>query len=480
MVSVMPDYHREYDFTQPFDDVWEIVPDDTWSFDTTPGQARLESRADGPAEIYLRPCAMPGDRVELRRAPNTPRHGRLTFGFLTGFEHIRVELDLSNGDIAVHTHEYHKAQPRLAATANVDFDSITLVTEKDSLPGLPFHGWRVAILLDDTQVAEVGQIDFLPESHCFFGFDGPGELTLASWSIAGAARPRPEYVNVGAWQHSKANTRDSVDSLIEGVRQAAAAGVEILATAETSLTGLRDTDPELDDEKLIRFELERFCRAVAETPGAPYTLIGYPDWVPGESVEGATLERVKINRHLFVRPDGTLGPPMAKVHSCERGMWHGRHYNLQRVCGVEVALGVCHDGHYQDVWATGVMGGARLCIHASAGGTPTGRIDDIRLANKIIHDFGMDSFWLHVNSDGGSAIYYPRATAKTQERIIAATKDITEANPTYPTYSSMEDQLAHARIRLYDASGCFPLRTLRAGADAYHTWSRLIPEIVDV
>jgi predicted amidohydrolase len=476
----MSEYLRDYDFTEPLDELWEIFPDDTWSFTPTPGQARLENRADSPAEVYLRPCAMPGDRVELRLTSGTSRRGRFVFGFLTGFEHIRFEIDLDSGDVAAHTHEYHKAQPRLATTVNARFDSITLVTEVDSLPGLPFDGWRVAVLLDNKQVAEVGQIDFLPESHCFFGFDGPGELTLASWSIAGGPRPRPEYVNVGVWQHRRPNTHDSVDSLIRGVRLAAEAGVEILATAETSLTGLRDTDPELDDSELIRSELDRFCRAVAATPGAPYTLIGYPDWISGDTVEGATLEHVKINRHVFVRPNGTLGPPMAKVHSCERGMWHGRHYNLQRVCGVEVAVGVCHDARYQDVWATGVMGGARLCIHAAAVGTPKGRIDDIRLSNTIAHEFGMGAFWMHVNSDGGSAIYYPQTTAKMKERIIVATQDITAENPSYPDYSPMDDQLAHSRIRLYDASGCYPLRTLRAGTDAYNTWSSLIPDIVDV
>ena len=38
----------------------------------------------------------------------------------------------------------------------------------------------------------------------------------------------------------------------------------------------------------------------------------------------------------------------------------------------------------------------------------------------------------------------------------------------------------NARIRLYDASGCYQLRTLRAGKKAYETWSSLIPPLVDV
>ena len=473
-------YLRSYDFSEPLDDAWEVVTDDTWSFETSPGQAHFESRAEGPAEVYLRPCSVPGDRIDIALVPGASRRGLFTLGFLTGFEHIRVEVNLANGEIAFHTHEYHKPQPRLSTVANVDFNKISLVTEKDALPGLPFEGWRVTLLLDDEQVAVADQIDFLPETHCFFGFDGPGAVTLASWSIAGRPRPRPEYVNVGIWQHERDNTHDSVDSLIEGVRRGAEAGVEIMATAETSLTGLRDNDPELDNKDLIQSELTRFCKAVAETPDAPHTLIGYPDWIPGSEVEGATLDWVKVNRHVFVCPDGNLGPPMAKVHSCEQGLWHGRHYNFQRVRGVEVVIGVCHDGHYQDVWGTGVMGGARLCIHPSAGGAPKGLVDEIRLSNKINHEFGMDAFWMHANNGGGSAIYYPRTTARNHERVIVAAKDLTKENPSYPEYRPMGDQFIHARIRLYDASGCYQLRTLRAGKKAYETWSSLIPPLVEV
>jgi len=35
-------------------------------------------------------------------------------------------------------------------------------------------------------------------------------------------------------------------------------------------------------------------------------------------------------------------------------------------------------------------------------------------------------------------------------------------------------------IRLYDATGCYPMRTLRAGRTAYECWSRLIPPLLEV
>ena len=474
-----PAYVRSYDFSQPLDDCWEVIPDQNWSFDMSPGCARFANRGEGKAEVYQRPCCLPGDTLEIRLVPGAPRSGMLSFGFQVGFEYARFELDLSKGALAVRTHEFHKEQPRLAGKVQTGFRSIRLVREPDALPGLPYEGSRIVLLLDDEPAGCVGEVDLLPECLCAFGLIGPGEARLASWSVRGGARPRPEYVRVGLWQQSvKPTTRQNVDALIAGVQQAAEAGVEILASPETSLTGLRPGDPELDDRGLTRSELCRFQRSVARVHGAPHTLIGYPDWVPGEQVEGSTVEHVKVNRHVFVRPDGTLGPPMAKVHSCEEGFWHGRCYNLQRVRGVEVAVGVCHDARYDDVFTTGVMGGARLCLHPSAGGNYSGSIEDARKSHAGAGT-RLDAFWVHVNAGGNSAIVYPQANAKVRDTLLAVPDDMTQKNPTYPAYSHMGDQLAHARIRLYDATGCWPMRTLRGGSRVYEAWSRLIPRLAE-
>jgi hypothetical protein len=186
-----------------------------------------------------------------------------------------------------------------------------------------------------------------------------------------------------------------------------------------------------------------------------------------------------LNVHRFVRPDGTLGPRMAKVHVCEEGMWHGRSYNLQRVAGVEVAVGVCHDGHYQDVWGVGVMGGARLCLHPANGGRLSGKIPAIR-ESYAGRGTPFDSFYAFVNGGGGAYIVYPTRNRKVPNTVLATTPDLEDTAPTFPDYKDQGDQLAHARIRLWDASGCYPLRTLRAGKAAYEVWSKLVPEIVEV
>ena len=74
----------------------------------------------------------------------------------------------------------------------------------------------------------------------------------------------------------------------------------------------------------------------------------------------------------------------------------------------------------------------------------------------------------------------PIANAKVRNTILALPDDLTEKSPTYPEYSDLGDQLFHAHIRVWDATGCYPLRTLRGGSKAYEAWSRLVPECVEV
>lgn len=473
------EFSRVYDFQQPLDDAWELIPAKGWSFDISAEGARLANASDGSAEIYLRPCSIYGDAYEFQFVPASKKSGVFCFGFLDGFEQITLELNCSTGELNISTHEYHKQQPRLVSRVGTDFSKLTFVRESDPLGSLPYEGSLIKLLLDDKLVAQLGEIDFLPESHIMFGLKGKGEVSISSFAIRGPQRPRPEFVEIGIWQQSdKSDTAKNVDALIEGVRRGAQEGVEMLVTPETSLTGLRPTDPQLHNRGDIQANLERFQRAVSSIKEAPYTLIGYPEWIDGSSVEGADLELVRTNCHRFVRPDGTLGPMMAKVHSCEDRLWHGRNYNLQRVCGVEVALGVCHDNHYQDVWATGVMAGARLCLHPMASGPLKDTIPDT-LTKLRSSGESLDAFWVRVNAYGGSGIFRPRTTAKHPDVILAVPDDLTEKNPTYPKYSAMGDLFAHARIRLWDTNGCYPMRTLRSGKKRYEAWSLLIPEIQD-
>lgn len=473
-------YYRHYALNAELDDNWELIPDTHWTWDVVAEGGHLVNRGPEPALIWLRCCAICGDSTTIKFASDTPRRGEFTFGYAAGFEYLNFKLDLTTGALQVDTHEHHKAQPRWSGTVARNFDTIRVIRRQCRLTGLPYPGSTVAVYLDETCVVEVDEIDFLPECHFILGLHGPGDVVLASLTIDGPSRPRPEYVSVGAWQQTiKDSTSANVDGLITGVRAAAEAGVEILVTPETSLTGLRPEHPELHDEAAIQQALARFCEAVRETPSAPYVMVGYPEWIDGREVDGATLDRVRVNAHRFVCPDGSLGPRMAKVHSCELHLWHGRHYNLQRVAGVEVAVGICHDGRYRDVWTTGVMGGARLCVHASAGGALSGDIPDIVDGYQTLGN-RMDAWWVTVNASGGAAIVYPEANTKTPDAVVALPDALTVKNPSYPTYSPMGDQLCHSRIRLWEAVGCWPNRTLRSGQQGFNNWSRLVPTIAEV
>jgi len=440
-----------------------------------PGAARLVNAGDGKAEVYLRPCSVNGDTLELRLADDATRRGVLRIGFISGFEFIYIDLALENGAVSVRTHEFHKDQPRAVAAIAPGSSTVVLERHADALPGLPYEGSKLTLHMDGEQVLSVGAIDYLPESHVMFGLQGKGEVTLRSLAISGPARPQPEYAHVGLWQQApKASIRENADGLLAGIREAAQAGVRILVTPETSFTGLPKPGRPMPNRAVIQAELTRFQQAVAQIASAPFTLIGYPEWIEGGTVAGSTLDAVPVNCHRFICPDGALGPMMAKVHSCEEGLWHGRHYNLQEVEGVKVAVGVCHDGHYQDVWATGIMGGARLCLHPAAGGQLSGHILDIVRSYQSLGT-PYCAYWLRVTAGGGAAIVYPQRTAKVVDTVLAVPADLTEANPTWPEYSPMGDLLAHAVIRLWEANGAYPLRTLRSGSK-YDVWQQLVPE----
>jgi hypothetical protein len=482
MCVMLRPYFLAHDLSKPLDAGWEVLPNKGWSFEQGPAGALFSAWEKGRHQVYVRSCSIPGDITRVVFDGASPRQGRFLVGFVAGFELIELWVDLGTGAMELKTHEYHKPQPRVKGKMPAGVSVLEVIRESCALAGMDYPGCRVIVVADGKEVLRSEPIDFLPEALLTFGFDGPGRVVIKRVEISGEKRPRPEYVKIGVWQQSiKPTTRENVDGLLVGVRQAAEAGVDILLTPETSLTGLRPDDGELADEKQVQGELERFCDGVRKIKDPPYTLVGYPEWVDGKEVEGALLEKVKINAHRFVRPDGTLGPLMAKVHSCETGLWHGRKYNLQRVRGVEIALGVCHDGRYQDVWAAGVMAGARVCFHAiSAGKIPEGVNIPERLAGYQGLGQNLDAYWVFCNSGGDAGIVYPCANARVRNTVMATPAALSEKSPTWPVYSYMGDQLAAATIRLYDATGCYPVRTLRNGNAAYRAWRSLMPEVVEV
>ncbi len=317
----MTEYTREWNFKQELDDTWEAISEKGFAIERKSGVLCIESFENIDAPVYLRPCSIYGDRIDIKFAASGEKSGIFTCGFLAGFEYINLRIDFRKKTLHVFTHEFHKTQPRLStALKSTNISKISIIRQKDELPGLPYEGSAVDILVNNSRVAQVRNIDFLPESLFMFGLKGKGKIAVSHFKISGNTRPRPEYLDVGIWQQSiKPTIEENVNSLIKGVKKAAENNVQILVTPETSLTGLRISD-DLMNRTNIQSELKRFQKAVAKIKNAPYVLIGYPEWISGKLVEGSTLKQVRVNCHRFVRPDGSLGPLMAKVHSCEEGL----------------------------------------------------------------------------------------------------------------------------------------------------------------
>ena len=98
-------YLRSYDFSTPLDECWEVLPTEHWSFEMSPGCAHFTSDIDGSAAVYLRPCSLPGDTIEFCLAPGAQRTGIFRFGFISGFEYIQLDLNLSSGELVIVTQE---------------------------------------------------------------------------------------------------------------------------------------------------------------------------------------------------------------------------------------------------------------------------------------------------------------------------------------------------------------------------------------
>ncbi len=143
--------------------------------------------------------------------------------FLSGFEYINIQIDPIKKKIEVFTHEFHKQQPRFSSyLKKINISVLTLIRQQDKLPGLPYEGSKITILINNTITGQVRHIDFLPECLFMFGLKTKGKIAISSLTITGKQRLRPEYLDIGIWQQSiKPTTAENVNALIKGVKKAA-------------------------------------------------------------------------------------------------------------------------------------------------------------------------------------------------------------------------------------------------------------------
>ena len=408
-----------------------------------------------------------GDSIELRFRALRPGAGRLEFGFDADLhEYARVELDFVEATVSLATSDWTVPQPVASAPLPVSgHESHTVLIEKQEGSGNLVKNADVRVYFDGERVLVVDGLDLLPEMGVKVRVLGT-EVLVEEFTHRGAPSGIPEYLHLGGWQMLNAESIETnLDSICRGMVQAAEAGIQLLVTPETSITGLFQRSPMTRDPAPIAEAEDRLRRFIRELKDAPYLVAGLPAW---DSVPGHAVESTRYNVCRVYDPDGEIASSHAKVHSAngiEYDFWHGYRLNELDVYGVPTTLHLCHDLRYPEVWTLPVMFGARLVLHPSNSGHFEGTVDAFEAKAKGDSDTS-HAFHLSVNGGGGSYIVGPQR----HENLITVSPECRRDNDAFPMVGLVQEGLFHARIRVHDAFGYWPARSFRtseAVAEAY-------------
>jgi hypothetical protein len=252
----------------------------------------------------------------------------------------------------------------------------------------------------------------------------------------------------------------NLDSIRRGLTEAAARGVDLLVTPETSITGLFPTDPVTMDPGPVARAEQALRRFMGDLRNAPYLVAGLPVW------EGPGGAPTRYNASRLYAPDGGIAGTFLKVHSCEPNFWHGYRLNEFDVRGVPACMHICHDGRYPETWTLPVMFGARLIVHpanpvSELRKPPACPAADLRCVTALEPERETGTtgtahaFYLHVSGAGGYI-------ASPQNYDPAPVEYCRWVSPSGDTAES----LFHKRIRVHDAFGYWPVRSFRASEQA--------------
>lgn len=412
-----------------------------------------------------------GDSIELRFRRVGGDSGTLRFGFDADVhEHVRIGLDFSKNTIALHTTEWTAIQPVASAPLNVSVgETHTLLLQKREGRGNLVKNADVSVYFDGEQVLAADDLNVLPEMGVDVKVRGT-EVVLEEFTHRGTPSGIPEYLHLGGWQALNVESIEAnLDSICRGLSLAAEKGVELLVTPETSLTGLFARSQVTNDPEAAADAERKPRRFMHDLPNAPYLITGLPIW---ESVPGHAIDPTRYNVCRLYDPDGEIASTHAKVHSAESDFWHGRQLNELDVHGVPISLHICHDLRYPELWTLPIMFGARLVIHPSNGGPATGSVDAFEATAK--NDSSTShAFHINVNGEGGSYIVGPRRSGD----VLAVSPECRRDNAAFPMIGPAQEGLFHARIRVHDAFGYWPVRSFRASeavAEAYVSLYRTV------
>jgi len=403
-----------------------------------------------------------GDSIELHFRLLDKARGLVRFGHSGGMEAAAVELDLRKGRVTLSTSDWRRPQPVARSPLKLSrrAEHVIRIDKTDAVAtrGRLVRNADIEVFIDGELALAEPDVDILPEIGVTMGARG---TRILAHRFVHRGRPSsvPERLHVGAWQViNRASIEDNLASLKRGVKEAADAGVELLITPETCLTGLFPRGRVTKDPKAVAAAERELLRFVAKQRNAPHLVYGLPVWQP---VPGHRLKMTRYNVSRVCRPDGKVIFTGPKIHSCESEFWHGYRLNEFHVNGVPVSMHICHDGRYPEVWTLPVMFGARLVIHPANGGRIGGSIDAFE-ARATGSTTTSHAFYVHVNGGGGSFIMGPQK----YDNLVAVSAECERGSPSFPQVGQPRECLLHENIRIADAFGYWPVRSFRASEEA--------------
>ena len=404
-----------------------------------------------------------GDTIELKFRLLEKKKGFLCFGFSGGFEFVMARIDFSRERISLFTSEWTRSQPVKSAPFLKPNQIIhSLLIEKTEGCGNLIINANIGVYLNGEKILVAQDLNLLPEMGVTVKVKGT-RLLIQRFIHRGKPSGIPEYFNVGGWQMPNSNSIGAnLDSIFRGLRQAADEGMQLLVTPETSLTGLFPTDQVTIKSQPIAGAERKLRTFIRNLKNSPYLVLGLPIW---QKINGDGQKKIRYNASRLYNPDGDIINTCPKIHSCEENFWHGYRYGEFNVCGVPISMHICHDSRYPDVWTVPIMFGARLILHPANSGQIKESIDAFEAKAKL-STITSHAFYLHVNAGGGSYLVGPQK----RNNLISVSRDCQRSSLSFPMVGEMQEGLFHARIRIHDAFGYWPIRAYRsseATAKAY-------------
>lgn len=405
-----------------------------------------------------------GDSIAVHFTQTRGQGGRIRLGFSGGMEGVWAILDFTRKRLELHTTDWRHAQPRNTVPLSAGRRRQRILTiEKCAGEGDLVKKADIAVFLDGDRVLREEGVDVLPELGVTLESSSP---QVTRFVHRGVPSTVPEHLHLGGWQMlNVASVPENLASLQRGLTQAVEAGVQLLVTPETSLTGLFPHDRVTRNRAGIARGEREVRSLLRRTADAPYLVVGFPTWEPSPGY-GRRLTRYNVSR--VYDPDGEIVSTHAKIHSCEHDFWHGYRLHEFDVHGVPVCMHICHDGRYPEVWTLPVMFGARLILHPSNGGAVSGSIDAFEARAKASTTTS-HAFYVHVNGGGGSYIAGPQK----HDNLVAASAECRRDSKSFPQVGPAQECLVHAEIRIADAFGYWPVRSYRASEEMASSYLEL-------